>query len=228
MNELKEKYHKLLQEFCGNDKFREILHHPFYDGVDVCATDTHWLMRVKPEAYGDELPQFGLKRIDVELLPKKLALPIERLVKAFLSCHLEDEIEEISPAVECKECGGCGVVEWVYESKDRYDFHDYFDCPICKGTGNEREAVTRKTGKKVPKQLIDSIAINGVLFDALRLFYIVEACHELGIDTLHITALGKPGKAVPTIFQLNDDCEIVLMPLNSNGEITINLTAKEV
>lgn len=228
MNELKEKYHKLLNDFCGTYDRHEILRHPFFDGVDVCASDTHWLMRIKKEAYDAEIPPLGPKRIEAKSLPKKLALPVETLVKAFLACKMEDEVVEVSPAIKCSECNGNGSVVWEYESKGGHTYYDDYDCPLCQGTGNAKEAVTRKTGKKVPRQLEDSIAINGVTFDAWRLFYIVEACHELGVDTLYITTIGKPGKSVPAIFQLNDDCEIVLMPLYTTDNVTVALKAMPV
>lgn len=215
---MKNKYQELLLKFCGNDEYRPKLAHPFFDGVDVCATDCYWLMRVKPEAYGLELPNPGPKRIEAKPLKKPLVLSVENLVSAFLKCDLVDEKVIVSPEVKCEECDGTGEVEWEYCGNEKKNYYEYFDCPICEGSGVLREAVTRNTGRKIPEKLNNSISINGVAFDAYRLFYIVEACNELGVETVFITSLGKPGSCDPAVFKLNEHCEVVLMPIGSKYE----------
>lgn len=218
-------YQELLDEFSGSDDLRPVLMKPFSDGVDVCASDCHWMLRIKPEATGLKDVPNGLKRINVKYLPKPLILHLDDVVKALLACKMVDETEEIKPAVECKECEGDGTVEWEFHDSHYNCYNKYDDCPICRGTGYLKEAVVRKTGRKVPRYASEAIRINNVNFDSWRLFYLVEYCTKLGVDDVVVTALSKDNAMA---IQLNDDIEFILMPFNALDSVAnITLTEKK-
>ena len=212
-NKMKRIYQDLLNELCSTDAYRPKLHKPFFDGTDICASDTRWLLRVRPEACGLSLPQTPPKRIDIKYT-KPLPVSLPALREAISHAEFEDEVVEIEPAVDCEECHGDGTVEFEYRSQDgKYYYHDC-DCPICKGSGYESEAIVKKTGRKSPKYH-EPIAIYGVVFDAYRLFVLCDACERLQSSEIIITALHKNEACA---FQINDDCEFVLMPMCIYGD----------
>lgn len=208
MSVSKELYQSLLDRFCSEDDLRPMLKKPFFDGKDICASDCIWLIRINPEACGLELPITPPKRIEVKHT-KPIQVCVKDIVSAISHADYEDETIEIEPAVSCTECDGFGVVEFEYRSKDFTSYYKDCDCPICDGSGNIREAIVRKTGRKIPLPQ-EPIAINGTKFDAYRLFVICDVCSRIGAETITITALNKNDACA---FQLNDDCEIVLMPI---------------
>lgn len=216
-------YQELLTMFCGDDELRPKLLKPFFDGEDVCSSDTHSLIRIKKDKCGLADVPVGYKRLPVKYLDVPLRLEVEWIVKALLACKMEDETVEISPAVPCLECDGDGTVEWEYSGCDCTHYTKYDDCPVCKGSGNLKDAVVRKTGRKMPIVYADSISINDVTFDAYRLFYLVEACNLLGVETIKVTALNFQE---PMAIQLNDDVEFILMPM-IHERVVANITLDE-
>lgn len=210
---IKQIYHDLLNELCSTDDYRTMLHKPFFDGTDICASDAHWLLRVKPEACGITLPQTPPRRINVEYTETQ-PVTLTALQEAISHADFEDETVEVEPAVLCEECHGEGTVEFEYRSKDHRYYYRECDCPICNGSCYEEEAVVKKTGRKSPKYQ-EPIGINGVVFDAYRLFILCDACVRLQASDIIITALHKEGACA---FQINNDCEFVLMPMCIHGE----------
>lgn len=206
-------YQDLLNELCSTDEYRKALRKPFFDGTDICASDTHWLLRVKPAVCGLTLTQTPPKRINLKY-NVSLSVSIKALQEAISYAEFEDEVVEIEPAVTCIECDGEGVVEYEYRSKERRYYYRDCECPICKGSGYECEAISKKTGRKTPKYL-EPIAINGVAFDAYRLYVLCDACERLQVSEINITALHKSDACA---FQLNEDCEFILMPMCIHGD----------
>ena len=209
-------YKQILNDCCDPTSIREKLKRPFFDGIDNCATDCYLLFRVKPSASGGAIESEGPKRL--EFKPDKTAfqLPVEELVKSFLACKFVDEIIEIEPAVPCEECDGDGIVTFEYHASNYKWYYIDGECPVCGGSGNKEDAVTKKTGRKVPSFQEDFITINDVPFDSYRLHKLAEICHKLEVEKIKVTTLQSMNGCV---FQLNEDSEVILMPMYDNGAL---------
>lgn len=202
-------YAKFLKRICSEDPLRLKFHTPFSDGVDICSSDVKMMLRVKPNAVDcHDVPQYPEFRVNVEY-GEPILLPISSLKEALSRVDHEKETIEISSAVPCDECDGDGSVEFEYTSKCGRMFTRYCDCPICDGTGKICDAVYKETGRTHPKQF-ERVSINGVLFDAYRLYILTELCDTIDICDIRITALHKNAACS---FQINEDCEFVLMPM---------------
>ncbi len=209
---MKKLYQELLNEFCSTDEHRIQIQKPFFDGIDICATDARFLLRVKPDACGLHLPVSGPKRIEITQ-PCNKTLSVEALIESFNHVDCEEEEILVSPAIPCDECYGTGSVEYEYQDKAFHTFYQECDCPVCKGSGDKVNAVYSKTGKMIPKQL-EPIAINNVAFCAYRLFCFVDICRQLNVSEVKIT---NPREAEPCLFHINDECEFILMPITCIG-----------
>lgn len=200
---------KFLSLFYDKEHNEDKIKAPFLCNGYVCATDNHILAMVNSEA----LTKFYTPRIlklEAILTPQNVdfVLTIQEIEAGLAKLPQIEENNLISPAVECDECGSDGTVGWEYRDK-KYRLHkDYFDCPICKGTGERYRAVYKPTGRTIP----DYHAVIGIYeakFAGSIFQRVVDAARHLGVDTLRYVASDK-SKA--NMFLLNDDVTLIIMP----------------
>lgn len=211
MNDLKDTYQELLDMYCSKDSSHEVLRQPFFDGNDVCAGNVYTIIRICPEACGLFLPQTPPKRVEVSYR-RSYPVSVSQLAEAISCCDTMEEMVEVSAAVKCDECGGSGTVMCEYKAKSTDLYKLECDCPVCNGFGDIKEAEYSPTGRLLPC-MGERISINGVMFDAMWIFQLVEVCHKLGVSKLTVTSLQKTR---PCAFRINDSCEVVIMPLGKN------------
>jgi hypothetical protein len=186
---------------------------PYFDGVDICATDARLLLRVNPEAAGMVLPIDGPKRLVFQAnCNEKFSVEELKSVLTRVS-YIEEEIE-VSPAIKCEECDGNGFVQYEYVSRSGHHFYEDCGCPYCQGSGDRVEAVRKKTGRKIPEWLTP-VRIGNSCFDARRLLDVADTADALGVDTIAVVTKGKMND--PSVFRFNADCELVIMPMY-NGD----------
>lgn len=200
---------KFLSLFYDKEHDKDTIKAPFLCNGYVCATDNHILAMVNPEALTKFYAPAKLK-LEAILTPQNVdfILTIQEIEAGLAKLPQVVENNLISPAVECDECGGEGTVGWEYRDKENRPHKDYFDCPICKGTGERYRAVYKPTGRTIP----DYHAVIGIYeakFAGTLIQKVVDAARHLGVDTLRYVASHKQ-KA--NMFILNDDVKLVIMP----------------
>lgn len=111
---------------------------PSLENGIVYAHDAHVIISI-PE---DEL---SLKYIKQEKYPNayeiisdiekssqsSIKVSVEQLAKELAKCRIETD----KTTIECKDCGGSGMVEWEYEDKSRTTHYTDLECPVCDGDG---------------------------------------------------------------------------------------------
>lgn len=199
----------LLALFYDSDHFREQIRAPFTSDGYVCATETHRLILIKPELCKSEYAP-GKLSVKKVINPDNINITISlaKLKKAVKKLSTEQEMEIVSPAVECKDCGGDGTVQWEYVDRHGHTHLDYRECPICKGSGEERKAVEKPTGRMIPP-LDALIGIYKHAFSAYNVLALCEAMEILGIDKVRYVASSEYGG---NTFILTDGISVVMCP----------------
>lgn len=199
----------LLGLFCDKEHFHEQICKPFTSDGYVCATETHRLILIKPElCKGEYAPgKLSVKRV---INPDNIdiTLTLAKLKKAIKKLSTVKEMEVVSPAVKCKDCDGDGEVEWEYVDTHRYTHLDYHKCPVCNGTGNEREAIMKPTGRMIPHKE----AVIGIYEQKINAEHIVALCDAmelLGVDKVRYTASHSMGG---NTFILSDGITVIICP----------------
>ena len=205
----KEKVHELLQLFVSTDNFRPKLQHPWRNGKFIYATETHVLIRINGALSEEEYPTGG-PNVDCfkwDLLPRG-EISAAVIDAALSKVPLVDEMEIIGEDIECPECNGEGEVYWEYSH-----WSELFECPVCDGTGYSERKRSQPSGRKVyaPES---SLRISGVHFRADLMYRIRQAMGLVGVESVHV-ALNQQSQ--PSIFILNDDIRILIMPFSPGG-----------
>lgn len=200
---------KLLSLFVDKEHSKDTIRAPFLCNGYVCATDNHILVMVNPEALTKLYTPAKLK-LEAILTPQNVdfVITIQEIEAGLAKLPQIVENNLISPAVECDECGGEGTVSWEYRDKEYHLYKDYFDCPLCKGTGERYRAVYKPTGRTI----LDYHAVIGIYeakFAGTLIQKVVDAAQHLGVDTIRYVACHKQ-KA--NMFILNDDVKLIIMP----------------
>lgn len=204
----------LFDLFVSDDGHRPQLHKPFLQDGYVNATNTNVLIRVRQELlrgkYTENTKTPLVSKVITEPNFDK-TLTLEKLEATIAQCPLEDEKLLISDAVDCPECDGDGEVEWEYTDKDLNTHREYYDCPVCRGSGFARKAQYRKTGRKIPVYNAP-IDVYGLNFSATWLVTLCDAMKLFGVNEAHYIAR-YPNKA--NIFRLLVGVDVILMPLSA-------------
>lgn len=199
----------LLALFYDSDHFREQIKAPFLSDGYVCATETHRLILIKSElCKGEYAPgKLSVKRV-VNSDNIDITLRLSALKKAVKRLSSEKEMEVVSPAVKCNDCDGDGEVEWEYIDTHDHTHLEYHKCPVCNGTGNEREAIMKPTGRMIPPQEA-VIGIYEQKFNAEHIVALCDAMELLGVDKVRYTASHSMGG---NTFILADGITVIICP----------------
>lgn len=195
---------------------------PHDRGEFVMASDTHILIKISKSLLSQKYEEATKPQIPKIKPNANIRLTYKQLEKALSNYAHEAEEEEITPAVRCTECAGSGIVDWEYRDSHYHFHYNQDECPICRGTGNEKEAVTRLTGRSFP--VISPLEINGVIFNTYYIGVILETMKQLGLTEIYHTGV-YPG-ARPNLFKLDDGIEVILMPLATGETPAISIKGK--
>lgn len=196
---------KVFNLFLLEDRFRPVLSKPFYIENKVVATDLHSLVYV---GYNDLDFNF-INEFQNEAPNCEVILNSENNVDIILDINdsifekfkTENEIKYIGEDIECGACGGSGEVEWNFE-----DYHSYFECPKCQGSGFESMSEKIKTDELTFSD--DSYVMLGETYFKIGLFYkLIKVQNLIGGEIKLISQL----KDKAHLFEIGN-CKIFLMP----------------
>ena len=205
-----EKVFNLFVANAKNEPLRKELHQPFKQGGRYYATDTHSMIFLPVEKAQLNFPEQDRPNCE-GVIPKNSNCSNQIKISDIetqLIPTLIDETEELEKEVKCPECDGDGVVECNLEHEHK--------CIDCDGTGKFIDIIEKPTGKKIPMpnkyfRMLD------VCFQYKQLRRLVDACNELGVETITKT---YGTETTGNLFQCGD-CWILIMPtLVSDDEIT--------
>lgn len=194
-------------------------------GEFVMATDCHILIKVDKNLLKEKYEEATKPNLYPIEPNRNVRLNLSQLERAILKYPLEEEEEEIAPAVPCPHCDGEGFVEWQFEDKNGYIHTSDDTCPVCNGTGNQRAAKIRKTGRKFPKYNL-TMMVDGIPFNAYYIAVIAESMKQLGISEIYHTRVCEG--ANPNIFKIAEGIEVILMPILPGEEVFASINGKEV
>ncbi|MCX4281384.1 MAG: hypothetical protein OSJ32_08755 [Muribaculaceae bacterium] len=203
----------------------EVIQAPRDRGEFVMATDNHILIKVDKSLLKGEYQKAKKPNLAPIIENGNIRLTLAQLEEALSKCPQEEEEEEVAPAIPCRHCDGKGMVEWEFEDKDLHTHYQTDECPLCKGSGNEREAIVRKTGRSFPEYNIP-ILIDGVILNAYYIGAIVETMKQLGISEIRHTGIYKD--AIANVFRIAEGITVILMPMMSHGDYVTSVKGKEV
>ena len=203
----------------------EVIQAPRDRGEFVMATDNHILIKVDKSLLKGEYQKAKKPNLAPIIENGNIRLTLAQLEEALSKCPQEEEEEEVAPAIPCRHCDGKGMVEWEFEDKDLHTHYQTDECPLCKGSGNEREAIVRKTGRSFPEYNIP-ILIDGVILNAYYIGAIVETMKQLGISEIRHTGIYKD--AIPNVFRIAEGITVILMPMMSYGDYVTSIKGEEV
>lgn len=202
----------------------EAIQAPRDRGDYVMATDNHILIKVDKSLLKGEYQEAKKPNLAPIIENGNIRLTLSQLEEALSKCPQEEEEEEVAPAIPCRHCDGEGTVEWEFEDKDLHTHYQTDECPICKGSGNEREAIVRKTGRSFPEYNIP-ILVDGVILNAYYIGAIVETMKQLGISEIRHTGIYKD--AIANVFRIAEGITVILMPMMSYGEAVASVNGEE-
>ncbi len=216
---------ELLNLFVDEHDIRPYFREPFlnanYKG-EVWATDGYSLLFVNRECLSGEYPTHRLTM--PKFIGKSCTTVItqDALRVALSECPQVDEEIETGKYKKCKECGGSGEVEWEYIDLGGFSHQRDFDCPCCDGSGYSDEAITKKTGKKVPDKRA-CVLVDTMIAAVGQMSRLLKAMELLGVDEVRHVITSKKGT---NLFIVNDDIKILIMPYRSEGISAIVKTRK--
>lgn len=202
----------------------DVIQAPRDRGGYVMATDNHILIKVDKSLLKGEYQEAKKPNLAPIIENGNIRLTLSQLEEALSKCPQEEEEEEVAPAIPCRHCDGEGTVEWEFEDKDLHTHYQTDECPICKGSGNEREAIVRKTGRSFPEYNIP-ILVDGVILNAYYIGAIVETMKQLGISEIRHTGIYK--EAIANVFRIAEGITVILMPMMSYGEAVTSVNGEE-
>lgn len=224
INKLKVNEEELLAPYVSNDDFRAKLMKPFLSNGYVCASDIYALLMVKEELLSGKYESNGIDVTNVITKSNNRAVyTLEELQKAVCDSMTGDEEKIVSPRIDCDECDGDGTVEWEYISSFGRRFTQYFDCPICEGSGVIADAIVRKTGKKCALD-DDLISIQSLKFQTTQIAKMCETMKLLSIDKAEYIARHQ---SKGNRFRLAEGIEVIIMPNNLPQEAKVHLKHKK-
>lgn len=203
----------------------EAIQAPRDRGEYVMATDNHILIKVDKSLLKGEYQKAKKPNLAPIIENGNIRLTLSQLEEVLSICPQEEEEEEIAPAISCRHCDGEGMVEWEFYDADNHIHTKNDECPICQGSGNERDAIFRKTGRSLPEYEIP-IEIDGVIMNAYYIGAIVESMKQLGISEIRHTGIYKD--AIPNVFRIAEGITVILMPMMSYGNYVASVKGEEV
>ncbi|PIK19777.1 hypothetical protein [Prevotella intermedia] len=201
---------ELLNMFCAKNNEREVLREPFYNTNfnEVWSTDNYALIQITPNVLAKEYPNYEFRITGLDS-PCKKVVSVEAINKALEACPKVDEEIVIQDSEKCEECDGFGEVYWEYTDNSGHTHEREFGCPVCDGTGESTHKKTKKTGKQIVKE--DAVInIGNAYFLAYNISKLKFAMDFLDISSVELT---HNSPKAPNQFVLNEDIQIVLMPI---------------
>jgi len=217
----KTKLNKVFDLFVGNDKQRPSMLSPFVIGDKTYATDAYTLVRCDND------------KIDFEFDNKETPPSADKIIPLINTSEIIDldsidwqsfmtNDEEIQKGedIECGNCNGYGTCNTTDCYKGRSYYAEY-ECPVCEGSGIEKEAEFIKTGNKTFKYE-SAVRLKGVLFRASILYKLKKVQDILNLD---VELISNTGVYKPMMFKIGF-LEVLIMPITGADEEDVIIEIK--
>lgn len=203
----KETQDKLFSLYINKDEIRKNLQTPWYDkNADmVMASDGHQLIAIRKDAIVGDFPT--LAQNPVPLMGKSFGIiSVRDMKEALLTLSTQDEEVAHEEEMDCEECGGKGIVEYVYTTKDNEEYYTEDDCPICDGSGKTKWYKYVKTGRKVPSKYA-TITIGKYSLSWIYIENLCKVCDLVATDKVECVDVYRDC----VLFILNADIIVIIM-----------------
>lgn len=205
-------YLELLSLYVAASDIQEFLLHPYPVGDYICATNRISIISI-PAAFIDHtfqdtaIPSFK-RATEITLSGIHSSgfchvISLEALNEAISFLPTEPEMITSGEDIKCSECGGEGTVEWEYSDKNDRSYFEYFDCPVCDGTGYIIHSEKHPSGRMVPyPHSTIGFRSHNIAYSQLSL--LVKSMQILGVP--HIRFVAQKGNI--SYFRLTDDITV--------------------
>jgi hypothetical protein len=219
----REEQDKLFSLYINKDEIRKNLRSPWYEkNADmVMASDGHQLIAIRKDATVGDFPT--LAQNPVPLMGKSLGiLSVRDMKEALLTLSTQDEEVAHEEEMDCEECGGKGIVEYTYTSKDNEEYYIEGECPICDGSGKTIRYKYVKTGRKVPSKYA-TITIGKYSLSWKYIENLCKVCDLVNTDKVECVDVYRDC----TLFLLNADIIVIIMRTEKEQEYDTTIEYNE-
>lgn len=224
------KYKKVLNLFVSNDELRPWMQNPFTIKDKIYATNGYALVVFDLVTFVCNNYNTTLNKItDIPIIYQfeedKLngVYPLENnlnntysinfLKKRFKNVPLIDDFDEEKKIDICTECGGTGVVTYVYEDDGYIDHEMDGTCPICDGFSKCEQIVKKPNGKTVLDKNAQCIIGNSIFY-VNKIKYILDVAEILGVSKFELVYQKEEYKA--SLFKVGE-ADLLIMPAHNLG-----------
>lgn len=204
---------QLLALFYDPDCGRPQIRAPILADGYVCATETHRMIMINPERCVGEYKQGKLHILSALSEPNiDLTLTFAEIKSVLERISTQKEMKTVCPEVQCEDCEGDGEVKWTYVDRENYTHTEYYECPVCHGSGVSVPAKEVSTGRMIPP--FDAVVgIHKRKFLAEHIQALCDAMELLCLDEIrYVSDNGSGGN----VFILTDDIKVVIAPINTD------------
>ena len=200
---------ELLSLFYDKENYwKPIMAAPYLKNGYVCATDTHIMIRIKAETLNGEYNEIESLNIDFPADNCNFIISRHEIETVLSTIPKIEEKIKVGKDIECEECDGEGEVKWEYLDNSGLRHYEYYECPICDGSGYESRSKYQKTGRMIPDGEC-CIQVRRIVIKAKFLEILRKAMEIIGVDEIRCV---HQDTAKPCIFRIDDNIEIVIMP----------------
>lgn len=203
----KETQDKLFSLYINKDEVRKEMRTPWYDmrTDSIVASDGRQLIAIRKSVTIGDFPTLDINPFP--LAGKTLGLiSVSDLKDALLTLSTWDEIVDHEEEVDCEECEGKGIVEYIYTSKDDEEYVTVDECPICNGSGKTIRHKYVETGRKMPAKGA-TITIGKYNLSWRYIENVCKVCDLVNSDTVLCTEISQ----YCAMLSINGDIAVLIM-----------------
>lgn len=219
----KETQDKLFSLYINKDEVREAMRTPWYDKRtdSIMASDGRQLIAIRKSATIGDFPTSDINPLP--LAGKTLGqISVSELKDALLKLSTWDETVTHEEEMDCEECGGKGIVEYIYISKDDEEYCIEDECPICNGSGKTIRHKYVKTGRKVPAKGA-TITIGKYNLSWRCIENVCKVCDLVSSDMVLCTEISQDC----VMLSINGDIAVLIVRCLRKGENNATIESYE-
>jgi hypothetical protein len=199
---------EIISVFLDKNSERDLYGEPFKNDERICATCGTALIAIdknRCEGNYKVLETPDIKKYLLMETNRQETLLLPELEQMMNTAERIEETVTSGENIKCTECDGSGEVEWDYK-----DFSEYFDCPVCKGSGYTSVSRKKKTGRTIPDPEF-KIKLGNRLFRLAVLEKLIKTMQLMHSDSC-IYKYSEESLPEAALFQIDKDVTVVLSP----------------